>query len=451
MKFKGTLIWALVLIVLVAFVYLYEIKGGQQRQVAEEEAKKLLPLRTEEVLELTLRRPSETVVCRRTGGDWVITEPIETAGDRAAIDRILQTLAQAEKHRTVTDSAADLSHFGLDPPQITVQIRSGEGLEGIVHLGQKNPIGSHIYARLADRPTVYLTGTPLLTQVQTELFQLRDRRVLAFEQPEVRGLMLQRDGETIELVRDAEQWSLKKPLQVKADTDKINNMLEKLNSARVSNYMEETPEDLSFWGLDRPELSVTLVLGPETTRQTLLIGDPGEDGRYARDVSREPVFVIPDDLFRELDASLFDLRDKAILDFQKERAAELELRFDEITIVCRKDTSGQWALAVPQSTAADRWEVEAVISTMAGLQAEVFADQDPTDLDRYGLSNPQLEAILRDEDGQRIAWLRLGKETDEGIYACDADGKPVVLVNRTTLTALSPEAEDLKKKEAATP
>jgi len=451
MKFKGTLIWALVLIVLAAFVYLYEIRGGRQRQEAAEEAGKLLPVTTGEVLELTLRRPDETVVCSRTGNGWQITEPLNTAGDRTAIERILQTLDQAEKHRTVTDSATDLSPFGLDPPRVTMEINGLEGPVGIIHLGQKNPIGSHVYARKDGQPAVYLTGIMLLTQAQTELFQLRDRRVLTFQPPEVRGLTLQRGRETIEMVQEAGDWSLKEPLQVKADNSILDNILRRLSSAQVSAYAEEAPEDLAPWGLDRPVLSVILTLGPEAAQKTLLIGDAHEDGRYARDVSRKPVFIIPEDLFEELNTGVFDLRDKAVLDFRKDRAAEVELRFDQTTIVCRQDTSGQWILAVPESTAADRWEVEAVINTLAGLKAEEFVDPDPSDLDRYGLAQPRLEAILRDQTGERLAWLRLGKETDRGIYACDADGSPIVLVNRTTLTGLSPRVEDLRKKEAATP
>jgi hypothetical protein len=451
MKFKGTLIWALILIVLAAFVYLYEIKGGRQRQVAEEEAKKLLPVKTETIDELTLRRPDETIVCRRTGDGWQITEPLNTAGDDAAIDRILQTLARAETSRTVSDSAADLAPFGLDPPQVSVEIRSADGPIETLQLGHKNPTGSHVYVRRDGRPTVYLTDTPLLSEAQMDLFQLRDRRVLSFQQPEVRSLTLERGREQIEIVRDAGGWLLKKPLQVKADTDKIEGMLRKLSSAQVRAYVEEEPKHLSSWGLDRPELSVILTLGPESARKTLQIGDTDDEGRYARDLSREPVFVIPNDLFQELDTDLFDLRDKIVLNFQKDRTAEVELRFDETTIVCRKDTSGQWQLAEPESTAADRWEVESIIGTLAGLKAEEFVDQEPVDLDRYGLSAPRLEAILRDDAGQRIAWLRLGKKTEEGVYACDADGRPVVLVNVTTLTALSPKLENLKKKEAPTP
>ncbi len=451
MKFKGTLIWTFILIALAAFVYLYEIRGGQQRQESAEEAKKLLPIKIRQIDELTLRRPGETIVCRRTGEGWRIIEPLDTAGDDAAIDRVLQTLAQAEKHRTVSDSAADLSPFGLDPPQGSVEVRGGEDLIGIVRLGFKNPAGSHVYVRLEDRPAVYLTGTQLLSQAQTELFQLRDRRVLAFQQPEVHGLMIQRGRERIEAVREAGQWHLKKPLQVKADSDRIEGMLRKLISARVHAYVEEAPEDLSPWGLEHPALSVTLTLGPESAQKTLHIGDPGEDGRYARDVSRAPVLVIPDDLFQELNADLFALRDKAVLDFPKDQVAELELRFDDSTIFCRKDTSGQWTLAVPESTAADRWEMEAVIGTLVGLEAEEFVAQEPSDLDRYGLSSPRLEALLRDEAGEELARLCLGRETEEGIYACDTDGRPVVRVNRTTLTALSPKVEDLRKKEASTP
>jgi hypothetical protein len=219
----------------------------------------------------------------------------------------------------------------------------------------------------------------------------------------------------------------------------------------VNAYVAETPEDLSAWGLDRPELSMTLSLGPEAARKTLHIGDPGGDGRYARDVSRKPVFLIPDDLFQELNVDLSDLRDKAVLDFPRDRVAELELRRDGTTIVCRRDSSGGWILAAPESAPADHREVEAVINALDGLEAEEFIEQEPADLGRYGLAEPRHEAILRDESGATIAWLRLGRETDEGIYASDADSSPVVRVARTILTALSPELTDLKRMEAATP
>jgi len=451
MKFKGTVIWAMVLIILAAFVYLYEIKGGQQRQSAAREANRLLPVTTGEITELTLRRPGETVICRRADDGWQITEPLTAAGDRTAIERILETLAGAETNRVVSDSAADLAPFGLDPPQATVEVRSGTAPAGIVHLGQKNPTGSHIYTRREGQPGVYLTGTALLTQAQTELFQLRDRRILAFEPTEVRGLTLQRAQETIEMIRDADGWMLKKPLQVTANTAFIESMLRRLSSALVSAYVAETPGDLRPYGLDRPELSVTLTLGPEAAQKTLHIGARHDPGRCARDESRDAVFVIPDDLYETLNQQVFDLRDRAVLSFEQSRATELELRRDGMTIICRKDTSGQWVLSVPESTAADRWEVEAILSSLAGLKAEEFIDQDPADLDRYGLAAPRLEVVLRDKAGEQLASLCLGRETEEGVYACGGKGAPVVLVNRTIVTSLSPDPETLKKGKTATP
>jgi hypothetical protein len=457
MKFKGTLLWAIVLIVLAVFVYLYEIKGGQRRQEEAEEAKKLLPVTTEEITELTLKRPQETVVCRRTDDvstddGWQIVEPLRTAGDRSAIETIIGTLAQAQTHRVIADTSADLAPFGLNPPQATVEVRSGEVLEGIIHLGHRNPTGDHIYARREGEPTVFLTATNLLLQAQKELFELRDRRVLTFQQPEVRGLALHRVAETIDILHEPEGWKLNKPLQVMADKTLVENMLRKLSSARVSAYIDESPEDLAPYGLDQPALSVTLTLGLEASQKTLSIGAQKDDqGRYARDASRDPVFLIPTDLYQELDQHAFDLRDKTVVAFDKGRAAELELRFDQVNIICHKDSSGQWHMAAPESTAADRWEVEALISSLAGLRAESFVDEDPVDLDRYGLTNPSLEAILRDETGQQLAALRLGKELDESVYACDADGAPVVLVDRSIVTSLSPDPGNLKKKEDGTP
>jgi hypothetical protein len=243
---------------------------------------------------------------------------------------------------------------------------------------------------------------------------------------------------------------LEKPLHVKADKISIEGILRKLQTARVSSFVEEHPEDLWPYGLVQPELTITLSLDPQGALHQLLIGTQKEDQRYARDDSKDPVFLIAETLLEEVDQTPFDLRDKRVLDFDRNRVTQLELLSPERTIICQRDTSGRWQLTAPESAAAKKWELDNIVSLLSTLKAESFVDERPADLWPYGLASPHLQAMLR-ENSKQLAALRIGAGKGDQVYACDASGAPVSLVNSDIVKALSIAVADLQEEKAPMP
>ena len=72
---------------------------------------------------------------------------------------------------------------------------------------------------------------------------------------------------------------------------------------------QATPADLKKYGLDKPDVAVTLNVG--SARATLAVGGAaGEDTVYARDVSKPMVVTVESSLADDLKKALDDYRRK---------------------------------------------------------------------------------------------------------------------------------------------
>lgn len=446
MKFKGTLFWAIALLALAAFVFFYEIKGGEKRERAAEQAKKIYLFDQGDIQRLTLGFPEETIACQRTEEGWRIIQPVDARGDEPIIQGIIRALQGAQMERVVSETGENLADFGLSPPQVSVELESEDGWKQTLHLGGRNPTGTYVYAKKEGEPPVFLTPVGLLTQAKKEVFDLRDKSLLAFEEAEVNGLTLRRGRQTVELNKGPQGWMLEKPLQVKGDESAVQSLLRRLKTARVKSFVEEEPEDLAPYGLHQPWLTITLTLGPDRAQKRLLVGKESGDDRYARDESRNPIFLIPASMVKELDKTTFDLRDKLVLHFPKEQVDQVELESPDRTIVCQKDTADQWFMVAPESSAVKGWKVESILSSLSSLRAESFVEESPRNLAKYGLSSPRSEAVLRGQ-GDQLAALRIGAQHQEQLYACDQTGAPVVLLDQSIVGTLSPDLVDLMELE----
>ena len=181
MRFKSTIVWTLVLVTLAAFVYIYEIKGGAKREETAEMAKSVFLFDKEDVRRLVLKRPQEIIMFQRINEGWQIVQPVRAQADESAIGGIIDNLEGAQIERMVAETAENLADFGLQSPQVTVELEYANGLRDSLRLGDRNPTRSFVYSQKGAEERIFLTQVALLTQVQKDLFDLRDKRVLFFE------------------------------------------------------------------------------------------------------------------------------------------------------------------------------------------------------------------------------------------------------------------------------
>ena len=121
---------------------------------------------------------------KKQSGAWQVTQPSPVAADEAELSGITSNLASVDIQRVVDDQPTDLKQYGLEPPRIAVTFTQ-EGKERTLLLGQKTPTGSDLYAKVPDKPRVFLVSSFLETTFNKSSFDLRDKTILKIDREKV--------------------------------------------------------------------------------------------------------------------------------------------------------------------------------------------------------------------------------------------------------------------------
>ncbi|NES06609.1 MAG: DUF4340 domain-containing protein [Okeania sp. SIO2F4] len=153
MKIKRTtLILMLTAVALGGFVYFHEIRGKQEQAEIQEQQKQVFDFESEQIQTITIKQESETLTLKidqeAEEKTWNITAPVEKKADLQTVEFLLAELTNLKSDRSITTSASQLSEYGLEKPEITVEIKLKEGKTSRLFLGQPDFDGNFIYSQL---------------------------------------------------------------------------------------------------------------------------------------------------------------------------------------------------------------------------------------------------------------------------------------------------------------
>ena len=149
---KTTLILMLTALALGGFVYFYEIRGKQQQAEIQEQQKQVFDFELEQIQTITIKQESETLTLKideeAEEKTWKITTPVEKEADLQTVEFLLTELTNLKSDRSITTSVSQLSEYGLEKPEITVEIQFKDGKTSRLFLGQPDFDGNLIYSQL---------------------------------------------------------------------------------------------------------------------------------------------------------------------------------------------------------------------------------------------------------------------------------------------------------------
>ncbi|MGD1712501.1 DUF4340 domain-containing protein [Dapis sp. BLCC M172] len=149
---KTTLTLMLTALALGGFVYFYEIRGKQQQAETQEQQKQLFDFESEQIQTITIKQESEILTLKideeAEEKTWNITEPVEKKADLQTVEFLLTELTNLKSDRSITTSVSQLSEYGLEKPEITVEIQLKDGKTSRLFLGQPDFNGNLIYSQL---------------------------------------------------------------------------------------------------------------------------------------------------------------------------------------------------------------------------------------------------------------------------------------------------------------
>jgi hypothetical protein len=181
----------------------------------------------------------------------------------------------------------------------------------------------------------------------------------------------------------------------------------------------------------------------------LVIGDKTATGGdlYAKVPNEKRVFLISAYLDTSFNKSTFDLRDKSVLKFDRNKVDSVQLAsLDKSKDVQMAKSGEDWSLTAPVRAPADYGSVEGLIGRLQTTQMKSLVAADPKDLKEYGLDKPDISATLG--TGSARATLEIGRKSADGaLYARDASRSMVFTVESALLDELKKPPDDYRRKD----
>lgn len=415
--FRSTLILLVTFLGLLGYFYFYESK--QPATPPAEQKPKAFTVQADKIEELSVKATSgETTRLKKGSGGWDIVEPTAGPAAQTEVTSIAEGLASLDVQRVVDENPSDLSQFGLAQPKVDVGFRAA-GQTGLTHLlvGDKTPTGGELYAKAQDQKKVFLISSYLDGTFNRTPFDLRDKSILKFDRDKVTGLEIARPKEPIALAKEGAEWKLTKPVRATGDYAAAEGLIGQIESAQMVALTAPSATDLKPYGLDKPELTVTVAAGAE--RKTLEVGKKAPDGAsYARESTRPVIFTISQAVVAELEKPAAEYRKKDLFDFRPFNAIRLELTRDNQTLVFEKLTSTDqktpptWQRVAPTRKDIDNAKFETSLTQLSALRADSFVDTGaPT-----GMKSPVATVVAKFDDGKKEERVAFGK-SGSNVYA----------------------------------
>ena len=372
---------------------------------------KLVNVPTDQLQQITIaKKDAPPISLSHQTGKWEITSPQNLPADQDSIASIASALSPLNADSVVDDKAADLGKYGLTSPSLKVDYKLKNGKSGSVSFGDDAPAGSLVYVKDGSNPKVYAASTSTKTSFDKSVTDLRDKRLLTFNSDKLTSLEVGgKKGDFTFAKNNQGDWQIVKPAPYRADTFQVEDLLRKLQDARMdlSGQDKDQKKNTTLFSLSQPFAAVKATDASGT--QTLTVRKNAND-YYAKSSVVTGVFKVPSDLGSSLDKSVDDFRNHKLFDFGFNDPTKFEIRNGSSDSVYNK--SGQdWKL---NGKTLDAASVQAVIDQLRDLSASSFP--------ATGFVNPSIEISVTSNNGKRFERVSFAKTGDH--YTAKRDGEP---------------------------
>jgi len=433
MRFKGTLVLLAVAILFGGYIYFYEHKGGEKRDAARKIENRIWQFNADDIVRVTLNSHDDLMTAEREdGGRWKMTAPREWLADDDQLNRLASYAARLDRESVVESNVEDLAQYGLSPASLELRLTDKDGKEYGIAFGETNPSGSSNYSALIGDRDVFFVDVNAVRSFDAKAEDFRDRSVLGFERAGVEGMILLNPKGVVELKKDRDdRWWFVGTEKREAGGPEVRELLNALQLGKISDFFNENAEDYVNASLDKPVIDIVLTSGPDKAMKRLVIGKErselrkkspetaAKDEAYseemflARDDSRDELFFVGKDIVEKLSKSAGDLRDKALVPFQRWDVDAFVIENIEGTFQFVK-TEGDWFLNGLSKKKANWSEINGILDALEKPVIE-WIDH-PASLADYGVDTPATRVVLH-KGSDVIAECAFGHSAENGVYA----------------------------------
>src|SRR5438270_1870050 len=338
-----------------------------------------------------------------------------------------------------------LSDYGLANPKLRLKL-VGPDAPPEIFFGKDAALEGKMYVRFENSKETFLVNQSVKKAIDKKPEDFRDRKLTDLIMAQVVRVVLKTSAGEMELQKKGDHWEIVKPLHTRADDQKVNDLIARVTTARIQQFVADDRGDLHPYGLVEPRGALTLFAQDDKRGQTLQIGGVPEkekDQIYVRFSPRGFVYTLPKKIEEILNSKPNDLRDRHLvrIDTKILDRLTIDVPGKGKTVFARKDEN--WTIASRNNAPANSGEVRRLIDRLQNEQVTKFVEDVASNLPKYGLEKPQLivtfssfasENTAETKAGEQpFASVAFGKVEGENVYARVGDEPFVVAVHRNLL------------------
>lgn len=419
---------------------------AERKEQIKNSGEPILELSSDSVQALSWENKGETLAFHRDE-TWLYDGDEKFPVSEDKINELLEQF-QPLSAAFVIEEVEDFGQYGLDNPVCTIHLTTEEQSYEI-KLGDFSKMDSQRYASIGDG-NVYLVQNDPLDQFDAVLSDMiQHDKMPSFDQAtsiqfsgaQDYSVSYEEDSSNTYCAEDV-YFTRRGGKSLPLDTDRVNGYLRKISNLNPTDYVtyNVTDEELTTYGLDTPELTVTVEYTPkdEETAEVFVLHisrdpeeikkpsdeDDGEDETvtaYLRADQSQIIYQISSDQYKDLMAASYDdLRHLEVFsaDFADVRQIDISLEGDSYTLTSEeKGKERTW------SCQEEELEIDDLKETLEALRADEFTSEKPSQKEEIGLT------VHLDNEHFPTVSIRLYRYDGTHCLAV-VDGESVGLVNR---------------------
>jgi len=217
---------------------------------------------------------------------------------------------------------------------------------------------------------------------------------------------------------ESSNWQITAPQTLNGDQDAVRSMVTTLTSLKSDRLIEEKAADLSPYGLNSPQMEVS-ISRKDGKKHRLLLGDetPTSGGYFARLDGDARVFTIASYTKTSLDKTWKDLRDKRLLTFDSDKLSRVEIASKGQTAEFGKNNENSWQIVKPRPLRADGGQVEELVRKLKDAKMDTAVSDDDVRKAVKEFAGAAPVAVARTTDAAGTQELEVRKTKDNTYYA----------------------------------
>jgi uncharacterized protein DUF4340 len=433
------------------------VRNDISKKPEEFRDKKLTDLTTAQVVRALVKTSAGEMEFEKKAEHWEIVKPLRARGDDQKIADLLAQVTTAQIQQFVAEDRGDLRPYGLAEPRgavtlFTAEDKTGQTLQIGGPAGTAEKDKDQVYVRFTARNAVYTLPKKIEEILALKPADLRDRHLVRIDSNILDRVTIDAagKGKTI-LARKDESWTIANRNNQPANGGEVTRMLDLIRAEQVTKFVEDVASDLPKYGLDKPQLQVTLSsFASENTAETtagekpiatIAFGKQEGEEVFAR-LGDEPFIVsVRRSLLDNIFADPLQWQELAIFRLKADDVHRLTVTTDrEYGLMRNEKKEWTWGKGTePINTT----NVQSLLNTLTMLRAVRWAGATTP---AHGLDKPQVTiTFTTSPDDKAVHKLVVGAGAGEGMWFARSDE------HEGTFVISNPDLNAFKLPLVATP